>query len=136
MTEIAVPGGIPTEMKEARCFFGTLERKSIVPINATREETLRQLAAEARLDDKWVVDRSFEGTQKSCPIVIARRNEDPEPRQALPIGLKSFVADHVEKWKLCESAHNSMQGRRITRSASPSCLKSIQQSDEDFRVGQ
>jgi hypothetical protein len=97
MTEIAVPSGIPTEMKEVRVFFGTLERKSIVPINATPEESMRQLAAEAKLDDRWRVERSLEGTYKSPPIVIATRDEEPEPRQALPAGLTFFVADHVEQ---------------------------------------
>jgi hypothetical protein len=99
MTEIAVPTGIPTEMKEARVFLRTLERKSIVPINATPEETLRQLAAEAKMDNRWRVDRSFDGTHKSPPIVIAKRDEDPEPRQALPAGLTFFVADHIEQGK-------------------------------------
>jgi hypothetical protein len=95
-TKVTVPNGIPNEMIEARVFFGTLERKSIVPREASPEEILRQLAMEAKLDDKWVIERAIPGNQKSCPIVIAKRNEDRELRQALPAGLESFVADHFE----------------------------------------
>jgi hypothetical protein len=51
------------------------------------------------MDDKWVVDRSFKGTEKSPPIVVAKRNDPPEPRQSLPAAITIFVADHIEGGK-------------------------------------
>jgi hypothetical protein len=48
------------------------------------------------MDDRWQVDRSFKGTAKSPPTVIAKRVEPIEFRQPLPDGLDYFIADHVE----------------------------------------
>jgi hypothetical protein len=47
------------------------------------------------MDDRWEVDRAFAGTTKSPPIVVAKRSEPKEFRQALPDGLDLFIADHV-----------------------------------------
>jgi hypothetical protein len=37
ITEVTVPKSLPTELIEARVFFGTLERKSSCPVDATPE---------------------------------------------------------------------------------------------------
>jgi hypothetical protein len=83
-------------MIEARVFFGTLERKGSCPNDATPDQTMLQFAREANLDDRWQVDRTWTGTTKSPHIVVAKRSEVKEFRQALPDGVTFFVADHVE----------------------------------------
>jgi hypothetical protein len=99
LEDITFPTDLPTELVETRVFFGTFERKSSCPIGATPEQALLQCAREAKMDDSWVLDRSFKGTAKSPPTVIAKRVEKVEIRQALPDGIDVFVADHYESGK-------------------------------------
>jgi hypothetical protein len=96
VSNVTVPKNMPIQLIEARVFFGTLERKSSCPVDPTPEQTMLQFAREAKMDDRWVVDRDFAGTTKSPPIVVAKRSELKEFRQALPDGLDFFIADHVE----------------------------------------
>jgi hypothetical protein len=49
------------------------------------------------MDEFWVLDRSFKGSNKAPPTIIAKRNEPKPTRQALPTTIECFVADHVEK---------------------------------------
>jgi hypothetical protein len=39
-----------------------------------------QFAQEAKMDEHWAVDRSWEGTLKTAPIVVAKRNEEKQVR--------------------------------------------------------
>jgi hypothetical protein len=64
--------------------------------DATPEQAMLQFAREANLDDRWVVDRSFVGSDKPPPIVVAKRFELREFRRALPDGVTFFIADHYE----------------------------------------
>jgi hypothetical protein len=93
---VTAPKDLPAEMIEARVYFGTLERTGTCPRDPTPEQTMLQFAREANLDDRWEVDRSWEGTAKSPPIVVAKRSEVQEFRQALPDGVSFFIADHYE----------------------------------------
>jgi hypothetical protein len=52
---------------------------------------------EAKMDDRWIIDRTFEATPKTPKTVVAKRVEPTEIRQAFPDGITSFVADHMEK---------------------------------------
>jgi hypothetical protein len=97
ISNVVVPKNLPAELIEARVFFGTLERKSSCPANATPEQTLPQFARETKLDDRWRVDRAFAGTAKSPPIIVAKRSELRQFRQALPDGLYYFIPDHIEE---------------------------------------
>jgi hypothetical protein len=81
---------------ESRVFFGTLERKSSCPPDATPDQVLLHAVREAKMDDRWVVDRTFAETPKTPKTVIAKRIEPVERRQSLPDDIESFVANHVE----------------------------------------
>jgi hypothetical protein len=93
-----VPQNItPTvEEGEFRIFFGTIERKITAPINISPEEAMRRAAADAKLDDKLALDRSFPATLKTPPIVITKRIQPVEPRQAFPDTISIAQADHIE----------------------------------------
>jgi hypothetical protein len=97
LREITLPAGLPSQLVESRVFFGTLERKSSCPTDATPEQVLLHAAREAKMDGRWVIDRTFEATPKTPKTVIAKRIEPTERGQALPDGIDTFVADHVEK---------------------------------------
>jgi hypothetical protein len=58
---------------------------------------LEHFAREAKMDQFWEVDRSWPGSSKAPPTVVAKRNEPKPMRQALPNTIDSFIADHVEK---------------------------------------
>jgi hypothetical protein len=94
--DITFPKDLPMQLVETRVFFWTLERKSSCPVDASPEQAMLQCAREAKLDDRWLVDRSFKATAKAPPTVIAKRVGMVEFRQPLPDGLEFFVADHVE----------------------------------------
>jgi hypothetical protein len=49
------------------------------------------------LDEFWEVDRSWAGTNKAPPTIVAKRNEPKPVRQALPTTIDFFTADQVEK---------------------------------------
>jgi hypothetical protein len=93
---VTAPKNLPADLIEAKVFFGTLERKGSIARDATPEQTLLHFSQEAGMDDRWQVDRSWVGTTKSPPIVVAKRSELREFRQALPDGVNVFIADHVE----------------------------------------
>jgi hypothetical protein len=101
---VTAPKDLPEEMIEARVFFGTLERKGTCPRDATPDQVLTQFAREANLDDRWSVDRAFDGTAKSPPIIVGKRSELREFRQALPDGVTFFIADHYEAGR-CVNQH-------------------------------
>jgi hypothetical protein len=126
MTERIVPQGfsLAIEMGEFRIFFGTIERKITAPIDATPEEAMRKAASEAKLDDKWVIDRSFPATPKTPPVVITKRIEPVELRQALPATISIFVADHIEGGRFvnqhrikCNGGESSDQQARLVSQA-------------------
>jgi hypothetical protein len=65
--EITLPKDLPRELIETRVFFGILERKSSCPADAAPEQAMLQCAREAKLDDRWLVDKSFVATAKAPP---------------------------------------------------------------------
>jgi hypothetical protein len=96
LQEPVIPKDLPLQLIETRVFFGTLERKSSCPLGTPPEQVLLHAMREAKMDDRWVVDRAIAETPKTLPTVIAKRIEPVERRQALPDGIESFVATHVE----------------------------------------
>jgi hypothetical protein len=95
--EVRGPPGLPQAMSETRIFFGTLEHKGAYYIGNEPGETLTQAIRELRMDEFWELDRSFKGSNKAPPTIIAKRNEPKPMCQVLPTTIECFVADHVEK---------------------------------------
>jgi hypothetical protein len=95
--QVTAPPGLPDIVTEARIFFGTLEHKRAYNLTNPPETTLAKAVQELGMDQFWEVDRSFNGTNKAHPTIIATRNEPKPLRQALPETIDSFIADHVEK---------------------------------------
>jgi hypothetical protein len=93
---VTAPPNLPGAMTEARVFFGTLERKGSCSADLSDDAMLAHFAREAKMDQFWEVDRSWPGSNKAPPTVVAKRNEPKPMRQALPNTIDFFIAHHVE----------------------------------------
>jgi hypothetical protein len=95
--DVKSPSGLPPASTETRISFGTLEHKGVYHVGNEPAVTLAQAVHETGMDQIWEVDRSFVGSNKAPPTIIARRNEPKPLRQPLPETIESFIADHIEK---------------------------------------
>jgi hypothetical protein len=130
-------------MTETRIFFGTLEYKALYEAIVSTEQAIVQARKSLKLGDDWVWERSIAESKKTPRTVIAKWNREKPIRQALPPGITSFIATHVESGKKVGTLRIKCKGNEtpdqqvelVTKAfTKPMEISEWQYEDEDHEV--
>jgi hypothetical protein len=93
----SVPSGPPQSLSETRILFGTLEHKGVFNYTFSPEERLAEAQQRLKPDKDWLIDKVIPESPKTALTIVAKWVDKNPLRQALPDGITSHIATHVEK---------------------------------------